>query len=47
MIDTDCAGVIKTDPFAIKRSIFELYRRGIDIDDIRKVVYENPKAVFY
>lgn len=47
MIDTDCAGVIKSDPFAIKRSIFELHRRGIDTDDIRRVVHENPRDVFF
>ena len=46
MIDTDCANVLRTDPFALKRAIFELYRYGIDVDDIRRVVYENPREVF-
>ncbi|MFC5134456.1 MULTISPECIES: TatD family hydrolase [Haloferacaceae] len=46
MIDTDCANVLRTDPYAVKRAIFELYRYGIDVDDIRTVVYENPRDVF-
>ncbi|SHG40351.1 TatD family hydrolase [Halobaculum gomorrense] len=45
MIDTDCANVLRTDPYAIKRAMFELYRYGIDIDDIRRVVWENPRRV--
>ncbi|WP_247004222.1 TatD family hydrolase [Halosolutus gelatinilyticus] len=46
MIDTDCANVLRTDPFALKRAIFELYRYGIDEEAIRKVVRENPRDVF-
>ncbi|NGM70665.1 hypothetical protein G6M89_16910 [Natronolimnobius sp. AArcel1] len=46
MIDTDCANVLRTDPFALKRAIFELYRYGIDTDAIRQVVVENPRDVF-
>ncbi|MFC7077301.1 TatD family hydrolase [Haloarcula halophila] len=46
MIDTDCANVLRTDPFALKRAIFELYRYGIDEDAIRTVVLENPRDVF-
>ncbi|SEH17369.1 hypothetical protein SAMN04487967_3128 [Natronorubrum sediminis] len=46
MIDTDCANVLRTDPFALKRAIFELYRYGIDVDAIRQVVLENPRDVF-
>lgn len=46
MVDTDCANVLRTDPYALKRAIFELYRYGIDVDDIRKVVLENPREVF-
>jgi predicted metal-dependent TIM-barrel fold hydrolase len=46
MIDTDCANVLRTDPFALKRAIFELYRYGIDETAIRKVVLENPRDVF-
>ncbi|MFB6269467.1 MAG: TatD family hydrolase [Halobacterium sp.] len=46
MVDTDCANVLRTDPFALKRAVLELYRYGISEDDIRKVVLENPKDVF-
>ncbi len=46
MVDTDCANVLRTDPFALKRAIFELWRYGIDVDAIRKVVYENQRDVF-
>ncbi|WP_246998382.1 TatD family hydrolase [Halosolutus gelatinilyticus] len=46
MIDTDCANVLRTDPFALKRAIFELYRYGIDEEAIRTVVRENPRDVF-
>ncbi|WP_410767479.1 TatD family hydrolase [Haloferax sp. DFSO60] len=46
MIDTDCANILKTDPYAIKRAMFELYRYGIDTDAIRKVVWENPRDVY-
>lgn len=46
MIDTDCANVLRTDPYAIKRAIFELYRYGIDPESIRRVVLENPREVY-
>ena len=46
MVDTDCANVLRTDPFAIKRATFELYRYGIDPEDIRRVVWENPREVY-
>jgi predicted metal-dependent TIM-barrel fold hydrolase len=46
MIDTDCANVLRTDPYAVKRAIFELYRYGIEPDDIRQVVWENPRDVY-
>ncbi|WP_440991637.1 TatD family hydrolase [Haloarchaeobius baliensis] len=46
MVDTDCANVLRTDPYALKRAIFELYRYGIDPEAIRRVVYENPRDVF-
>jgi len=46
MVDTDCANVLRTDPHALKRAIFELYRYGIDADAIRRVVLENPRRVF-
>lgn len=46
MVDTDCANVLRSDPLAIKRAIFELYRLGIDEKAIRQVVFENPRSVF-
>jgi len=46
MIDTDCANVLRTDPYALKRAIFELYRYGIEPDAIRQVVWENPCEVY-
>ena len=46
MVDTDCANVLRTDPFALKRAIFELYRLGVDTEAIRQVVLENPREVF-
>ncbi|SDN23880.1 hypothetical protein SAMN04487949_3731 [Halogranum gelatinilyticum] len=45
MMDTDCANILRTDVFSVKRAIFDLYRLGIDEDDIRQVVFENPKRV--
>ncbi|WP_142859894.1 TatD family hydrolase [Salinigranum halophilum] len=46
MMDTDCANILRTDVFSVKKAIFELYRLGIDVDAIRKVVLENPMRVF-
>lgn len=46
LMDTDCANILRTDVFSVKKAIFELYRLGIDVDDIRQVVWENPKQVF-
>lgn len=46
MVDTDCANVLRTDVFSLKRAIFELYRLGIDVDAIRTVVLDNPRSVF-
>ena len=45
LIETDSAGILRSDIFAYKRTIFEMYRMGIDIDDIRQVVFENPQAL--
>ena len=46
MVDSDCANVLRTDPFALKRAVLELYRYGIEPDAIRRVVYENPRTVY-
>lgn len=45
-VETDAANVLRSDVFAVKRAVFELYRRGIDVDAIRQVVYENPRDAF-
>jgi len=46
MVDTDCANVLRTDPYSIKRAILELYRYGIEPTAIRQVVLENPRNVY-
>jgi predicted metal-dependent TIM-barrel fold hydrolase len=46
MMDTDCANVLRTDVFSVKKAILELYRLGIDENEIRQVVLENPTRVF-
>ena len=46
MVDTDCANVLRTDPFSIKRAILELYRLGLSESTIEEIVLENPKAAF-
>lgn len=45
LVETDSAGILRSDVFAYKRTIFELYRMGIDIDDIRQIVFENPQEL--
>lgn len=45
MLDTDCANVLRTDPFAIKRAMIELSQRGIDPEAIRTIVANNPRDV--
>ncbi|KTG11513.1 hypothetical protein AUR64_03135 [Haloprofundus marisrubri] len=45
LVETDSAGILRTDVFSFKRTIFELYRMGLDVETIRQVVYENPKQV--
>ena len=46
MVDTDCANVLRTDVFSIKRAILELYRLGLSEETIEQIVLENPKEVF-
>jgi len=45
LVETDSAGVLRSDVFAFKRTILEMYRMGVDSEDIRQVVYENPKEL--
>lgn len=42
LLETDSAGVLRNDIFALKRTLFELYRLGLDLDTIRTVAFENP-----
>ena len=46
MVDTDCANVLRTDVFSVKRAILELYRLGLDEDTIERIVLENPRETF-
>ena len=46
MVDTDCANVLRTDVFSVKRTILEFYRLGLDEDTIERIVLENPKETF-
>lgn len=43
LVETDSAGILRSDVFAFKRTILEMYRMGLDIETIRQVVHENPK----
>ncbi|MEY7851638.1 TatD family hydrolase [Natrarchaeobius sp. A-rgal3] len=45
LVETDAANVLRGDAFAFKRTIFDLYRMGIDVETIRTVVYENPQSL--
>lgn len=45
LVETDSAGVLRSDIFAFKRTIFEMYRMGLDVETIRQVVFENPKEL--
>jgi len=46
LVETDCANILRTDVRSVKRAILELYRLGVDEDDIRQVVLTNPSDVF-
>jgi len=46
MIDSDLAGCLYGDMYAINQMIVELLRRGVDVEDVRNLVYENQKEVF-
>lgn len=45
VLDTDLIGAMEHDAFAMKRTIMDLCRLGVDREAIRKIVYENPKAI--
>jgi hypothetical protein len=46
VIDTDLAGSMDCDPFAMKRAMLALARLGLDRTTIRTVVYDNPRSLF-
>ncbi|XVH33728.1 hypothetical protein ACNS7O_17605 (plasmid) [Haloferacaceae archaeon DSL9] len=45
LVETDSAGILRSDVSAFKRAIFEMYRRRLDVETIRRVVFENSRAV--
>jgi predicted metal-dependent TIM-barrel fold hydrolase len=45
VLDTDLIGAMENDPFAMKRTVFDLLRLGVDREAVRQVVYENPRRV--
>lgn len=45
LVETDTAGVLRGDVFAFKRTMLEMYRMGVDVDEIRQVVHENPRSL--
>lgn len=45
LVETDSAGILRSDIFSFKRTIFELYRLGLDVETIRQVVYKNPNEL--
>lgn len=42
LLDTDLAGAMRNDPFAMKQAILDLLRLGVEPAAVRQVVYENP-----
>lgn len=45
VIDTDTGGVAEHRPFALKEIILDLLRLDIPPEDVRQVVYENPREI--
>ena len=45
VVDTDLIGAMDNDPFVMKRTMLDLLRLGVDREDIRRVVYENPREI--
>lgn len=45
LIDTDLIGAMEHDAFAMKRTIMDLCRLGVEREDIRAIVYENPARI--
>ncbi len=45
LLDTDLFGAMRTDHFAMRRTILALLRLGVDPADVRRVVYDNPGSI--
>lgn len=45
VIDSDAAGCLNADPFAMKRTMITLSKLGVDVEDVRAVAYENPRRL--
>ena len=45
VVDTDLIGAMRNDSFVLKRTAMDMLRLGVSRDDVRKVVYENPKEI--
>ena len=46
MIDSDSAGHKGLEPFAVKRTMLDLLRRGIDPEIVRQITYGNQRSLF-
>ena len=46
LLDTDLAGSMQHDPYAMRRFQLDLLRLGLDPDAVRRVSYENAREVF-
>ena len=46
LLDTDLAGSMANDPFAMRRFQLDLLRLGLDPGAVRRVSYENARVVF-
>lgn len=43
LLDTDLAGAMQNDPFAMKHAILDLLRLGVEPAAVKQVVYDNPR----
>lgn len=46
LLDTDLAGSMQHDPYAMRRMLLDLLRSGLDPDDVRQLSYENARELF-
>lgn len=45
VVDSDLAGTMENDPFVMKRTVLDLLRLGVPREDVRRVVYDNPREI--